>query len=111
MLASAPSHLRCFLAVDTDKSSLIEDILFLRHEEAVEEHLRSKTGQKCLEDLLGLSTARLMFMASFNPSQLRATMQKVLLADPAIEPREIPTSSEGLVITTLLWQIHSQNSS
>ena len=101
MAASAPSHLKECLTSSANRDTLINQVLLLRHEEAVEFYICTKTAHYWLQKLLLMEVKLLRSMASFNPSSLRAMMKSALMADLRIQPRVLPSNSEGLVITFL----------
>ena len=85
MAASAPSHLKECLTSSANRDTIINQILLLRHEEAVEFYICTKTAHYWLQKLLLMDVKLLRSMASFNPSWLRAMMKSALMADLTIQ--------------------------
>ena len=110
IVASAPHHLRSHLPSSPTKDMLLETVLSLRQEEAVNSRLNQRTPQQSLNELMELSADQLKALASADTAQLGELMKAALQADPQMRPRDIPTSAETMVITVLTWQIEAHKS-
>ena len=110
IVASAPHHLRSHLPSSPTKDILLETVLSLRQEEAVNSRLNRRTPEQSLQELMELSAAQLKALASTDTPQLRELMRGALQADSQMQPREVPPSPEAMVITVLTWQIEAHKS-
>ena len=88
---------------------LLETVLSLKQEEAVNSRLNQRTPKQSLQELMELS-AQLKAFGSAHTLQLRKLMRGALQADSQMQPRKVPPSPEAMVITVLTWQIEAHKS-
>ena len=107
IIASAPKHLRSHLPSNPTKDILLETVLSLRTEEVVQARLNQRTPNQCLQELMRLTANQLKALATSAPSELAELMRSALKADTQMQPRDIPSAPEYMIITVLTWQVEA----
>ena len=110
IVASAPRHLRNHLPASPTKDMLLETVLFLRTEEAVNIRMNQRSPEESLQELMNLQPDQLKALAVADQPHLAELMTAALQADRRMQPREVHDSADQMIIKVLSWQINAHKS-
>ena len=102
IVASAPRHLRNHLPA-SPTSMLLETVLALRTEEAVNIRMNQRSPGESLQELMNLQPDQLKALAVADQPHLAELMTAALQADRRMQPREVHDSADQMIITVLSW--------